>query len=89
MYYLNNLINKDYYITIGYISIFLYYYLINKYKIQKKNKNKLLIICFLFINYLIYKKQLFKYEIIQIILKNSFISLFIANYYYIICNKII
>ena len=51
MYYLNNLINKDYYITIGYISIFLYYYLINKYKIQKKNKNKLLIICFLFINY--------------------------------------
>ena len=69
-------------ILAGYISIYMYYYLINKYKIEKKNHNYILIFSILFTFYTMYTRILFGCHTIQQTILGAAIGVFIGHYYY-------
>ena len=76
-------------ILAGYISIYMYYYLKNKYKIEKKNHNYILIFSILFTFYTMYTRVLFGCHTIQQTILGAAIGVFIGHYYYFLCDKFI
>lgn len=76
-------------ILAGFTSIYLYYYLIDKYKIKKQYHDILLIICLLFTVYTMYTRILFNCHTIQQTIIGAIIGMIYGYYYYIFINKIL
>ena len=69
-------------ILAGFTSIFLYYYLIDKYKIKKEYHDKLLLVCLLFTFYTMYTRILFNCHTIQQTICGSLLGILFGHYYY-------
>jgi len=69
-------------ILAGFTSIFLYYYLIDKYKIKKEYHDKLLLVCLLFTFYTMYTRILFNCHTIQQTICGSLLGILSGHYYY-------
>lgn len=76
-------------ILAGYISIYMYYYLINKYKIHKSKYNITLSFCILFTFYTMYTRVLFNCHTIQQTIIGAMIGIIIGHYYYLLSKKLI
>ena len=69
-------------ITAGFISMFIFNYLIDHYNIPKHSHTKLLLMCMCFTFYMMYTRVLFKVHTIQQTIIGSFIGIIIGHYYY-------
>ena len=69
-------------ILAGFTSIYLYYYLIDKYKIKKHFHDKLLITCLLFTFYTMYTRILFNCHTIQQTIVGALLGILFGHYYY-------
>ena len=76
-------------ILAGYLSIYMYYYIINKYKIDKKKHNYVLLLCVLFIFYIMHTRILFGCHTLEQTIVGGIIGMFLGHYYYLLSNKII
>ena len=74
----------------AFVSVFLYYYLVDLYKFNNTYKNYLFLICMLFILYMMYTRVLMNAHTLQQTIIGSIIGSILAYYYYIyIKNKFI
>ena len=69
-------------ILAGFTSIFLYYYLIDKYKIKKQYHDKVLFSCLLFTFYTMYTRILFNCHTIQQTIVGALLGILFGHYYY-------
>ena len=76
-------------ILAGYISIYMYYYIINKYKIDKKKHNYVLLLCISFTFYIMYTRILFGCHTIEQTIIGGIIGIIVGHYYYLLANKLI
>ena len=76
-------------ILAGFTSIFLYYYLINKYKIDKRYYTVIFILCLSFTLYTMYTRVLFNCHTIQQTVIGAIIGMIYGYYWYIFINKLI
>jgi len=76
-------------ILAGYISIYMYYYIIDKYKIDKSKHNYILLYCILFTSYTMYTRVLFNCHTLQQTIMGAIIGAFIGHYYYLLSKKFI
>lgn len=74
-------------ILIGYVSIFLWHYLIEKYKIEKKNHLYLLIFCLFFCYYTMYTRVIFGCHTIEQTIIGLFIGMIYGHYYFLLGKK--
>jgi len=76
-------------ILAGYISIYMYYYIINKYKIDKKKHNYILLLCVSFTFYTMYTRVLFGCHTLEQTIIGGIIGMILGHYYYLLSNKLI
>jgi len=69
-------------ILAGFTSIYLYYYLIDKYKIKKQFHDKVLFTCLLFTFYTMYTRILFNCHTIQQTIVGALLGILFGHYYY-------
>lgn len=69
-------------ITAGFISVFMFNYLKDRYNIPKHNHNKLLLFCIGFTFYMMYTRVLFKVHTIQQTIFGALIGIIMGQYYY-------
>lgn len=76
-------------ILAGYISIYMYNYILNKYKIDKTKKNYVLLICVLFTFYTMHTRILFGCHTLEQTILGSMIGIIVGHYYYLLSDKLI
>ena len=76
-------------ILAGYLSVFIYYYLVNKYKIKQENQKYIFMFSILFVFYTMYTRILFECHTLQQTIIGSIIGVILGHYYYMLSNKLI
>jgi membrane-associated phospholipid phosphatase len=71
-------------ILAGFCSIFVWHYLIHKYKIEKYNHNKLLLFCLFFTFYTNYTRIHFGCHTVQQTIIGTFIGMIFGHYYFLL-----
>lgn len=73
----------------GFFSVFMYYYLIEKYKIEKKNHDTLFLICICFTFYTMYTRVHFGCHTIQQTIIGTLFGMILGKYYFLLSKKLI
>ena len=76
-------------ILAGYISIYMYHYILNKYKIDKTKHNYILILCILFTFYTMHTRILFGCHTLEQTIIGAIIGIILGHYHYILSNNLI